>query len=961
MSLRFIRWKNGNERRFVSGAASLLNFGINQGTFGSTDKLAILWNKTDCTAAPGAPTLSNTMQVQRSLTGGSSSASVALPSGTGVVNLEAIAYHTCTFGPCDSPGQYGDFNLMEGSYILCFCDSHHGDGACDQPNEFIKLTRNDAGDPDPAVKIISTPRLGGVGSSAAPSNIRAVESHAHVYHIKGSDTEGYEVADGDKIFFKQDDCNNIPSLNAASSTAPINLTNYDFSLNYQATPSSTHQTAQVVLPTTLAAHSGVTNNLVACFATAESLLGDNVARDYVRLPDGLEVMASPRLGPAGNPGHIRSLNEAVPTFLVTPMKHGDRIYFKQQATAFGQVSDCTLGANQVNGAVISAIPAANGPVMTVPLEGSNFLSDEATINLARDRPTMQSSEDHGGLSHRAVDGSDGGLMNKYDSGSCMHTKRELNPHWRVDLGSSTSVHRVVIHNRDADYDYTRLAIDMKDYIVAVGDHPDWSQNPVCGFKQTLAAGESQAVKCGLAGRYVFVVLPGSDRILSMCEVEVFGGTGTGKITLPAGMKSNAPSNSPAFLAACFIPRGVITTLYSGMDCPVDNANMGANGGTNANGGTCNTTLLNVVKLTDELQLFTEPTQALVTSWFKNHVYELKFTQPQFGVYGTKTFSAGYKGDFVVLQKDNCDDVHAVTSVNYVRNGAAPRDSHAHSAKMTLEEYGTFTDHRGHVGDEKGGAALIKAVAQGKLNELPVGIYKICYATAESDGDDPNDYKQLGESFEILPTTATRPSMSTPRSVLLGNDIVVHWESTVQLQTRLQSQNSWVGLYENGTCMGTYGRHGDEWTEHENRVIMNQFENQYDITPMQKLTDTGRTEEYVESTQHECHISWQFIEGGVQSGVVRFSQKDYKNGGLYNIRFFQGDSRNVQGRICRGLTNVNDETYVQCILEANLISEPIEVFADPHKVDNFNVIPGMEVMFDDSRARYQKFGRTKSRL
>merc|ERR1711959_332661 len=88
----------------------------------------------------------------------------------------------------------------------------------------------------------------------------------------------------------------------------------------------------------------------------------------------------------------------------------------------------------------------------------------------------------------------------------------------------------------------------------------------------------------------------------------------------------------------------------------------------------------------------------------------------------------------------------------------------------------------------------------------------------------------------------------------------------------------------------------------------------------------------------------------------WAQKDYKEGGLYDVRFFQGDSRNVQGRVCRGLEKVPSETYVVCALESALTSGPIEIFADSAKLDHLNVIPGMEVMFNDQRARFQKGSR-----
>merc|ERR1711871_997508 len=109
------------------------------------------------------------------------------------------------------------------------------------------------------------------------------------------------------------------------------------------------------------------------------------------------------------------------------------------------------------------------------------------------------------------------------------------------------------------------------------------------------------------------------------------------------------------------------------------------------------------------------------------------------------------------------------------------------------------------------------------------------------------------------------------------------------------------------------------------------------------------------------MGYQFIESGVQSGVVRFSQADYKTAGEFEVRFFQGDSRNVQGRICRGMPGIAHETYVDCVLEPAIVSDKIEVFVDSKNLDHLENIPGIEVMFDDQRARFQKGSRANKCL
>jgi hypothetical protein len=541
--------------------------------------------------------------------------------------------------------------------------------------------------------------------------------------------------------------------------------------------------------------------MVACFATAESLLYSAEARDYVLLADGLEVTAMPRLGPLASPGHIRALSGTGPAFLVSSFKPGDRIYFVKQASqGVGAVTDCTVGSIQVNGDITSAIPSSNSAMSTTFLAGSSFTAG-----------------------------------------------------------------------------------------------------------------------------------------------------GTAKVTLPTGLV--APSGLPLFLSTCFIPAGSMDTLNMGMNCPVDGPNVNSN----SNGGTCTSppTLVNVVKLADDLQIFVEPTGSLVTSWFYQNIYEMRFSQPQFGVHGTKTFSTGQAGDIVVLKKiidpyavPDCSDVYAVstTTHTFVMSETAP----ASSAKFALTEGGGES-----MGDEKGGVASVKELATGKVNELPTGRYTICYATKNSEGDDASDFSALTKTIEILPSEAVKPSMSMVSSILLGSDIVVHWDSTIKLRTRLQPSNSWIGLYRQGDCM-PYPDGGD-WNDAQNKVLATQLAN----TQYQFQQEKGKVGKYVEQEAHTCFLAYQYVEEGVSSGTVRFSQSDYGTAETFDVRFFHGDTRNGQGHICRGLSNVPSETFVQCNLEAAVISGPIHVQNKMEHVDDpLEALPGMEFNFDSSN-RGTKYKNTPS--
>lgn len=65
-------------------------------------------------------------------------------------------------------------------------------------------------------------------------------------------------------------------------------------------------------------------------------------------------------------------------------------------------------------------------------------------NVAKDRPTQQSSNAHGRTSENAVDGNTDGSWN---GASVTHTNFETDPWWEVDLGDVYNISHIIIYNR----------------------------------------------------------------------------------------------------------------------------------------------------------------------------------------------------------------------------------------------------------------------------------------------------------------------------------------------------------------------------------------------------------------------------------------------------------------------------------------------------------------------------------
>jgi len=433
---------------------------------------------------------------------------------------------------------------------------------------------------------------------------------------------------------------------------------------------------------------------------------------------------------------------------------------------------------------------------------------------------------------------------------------------------------------------------------------------------------------------------------------------SGTFQLPADTPlTSKTSSTPRFLSACFIPAGAIESLHvqTGSSGPCDY--------TTPHQSTCTQSLINAQRIPDYLQVLPEPTQNLKVSHNESQVYNLQFNEPQYGTFWKSTnhwcsgsdtythpcgvrqsdrtitsgnhlcchsdshgpsFAAGSPDDIVVLKKEasqgsgDCTGVELIDDSDYFVGAEYTR-------KMTLTTIdddrttqtspirSDLTQGQLRAGSKKGAEASHHAIARGKVNELPPGYYTICYATAESGGDDNADYKKLSTSIEILPKTATGPYLRIPRTVLLGNNINVKWAASSGYQTTPSESHSWIGLYKVGDCPN----------------------------------DSGEF-------QNKCHLAVQTVNDGISGeGTITFSASDYKlTAGTYEVRYFDGTSRDNHGVICRGLPNVARDTYINCVIESVVTSSPIIVYADINQMDDLSAgVPGLEMVFDGSLGRY----------
>ncbi|KAM6994422.1 fucolectin-1-like [Tautogolabrus adspersus] len=116
---------------------------------------------------------------------------------------------------------------------------------------------------------------------------------------------------------------------------------------------------------------------------------------------------------------------------------------------------------------------------------------------------------------------DGNRESNFDVGSCTHTIEMENPWWRVDLLDSYIVTSVVITNRGPC-----CPERLNGAQVHIGNNlqDNGARNPLAGTISSIPAGSSHTLtpSTRMSGRYVSVHLPGANRILTLCEVEVYG-------------------------------------------------------------------------------------------------------------------------------------------------------------------------------------------------------------------------------------------------------------------------------------------------------------------------------------------------------------------------------------------------------------------------------------------------------
>ncbi|XP_068164921.1 fucolectin-6-like [Antennarius striatus] len=191
--------------------------------------------------------------------------------------------------------------------------------------------------------------------------------------------------------------------------------------------------------------------------------------------------------------------------------------------------------------VISGIPslqtyyfpctAAKGRYVTVRYPGSHKILGLCEVEVYEEDKCVHPLENVAlkgeatqsmALDSSAFNAIDGRRNPIFAQGSCTHsTDGDIDPWWRVDLKRTFTVINIKITNRG---DCCAEKLDGAEIHIGDSLENNGNNNRRCATISHIGAGKTHTYHCdggNLSGRYVNVILHGAEKLLILCEVEVY--------------------------------------------------------------------------------------------------------------------------------------------------------------------------------------------------------------------------------------------------------------------------------------------------------------------------------------------------------------------------------------------------------------------------------------------------------
>ncbi|XP_046699442.1 fucolectin-like [Silurus meridionalis] len=114
---------------------------------------------------------------------------------------------------------------------------------------------------------------------------------------------------------------------------------------------------------------------------------------------------------------------------------------------------------------------------------------------------------------------DGNRESIFSYKSCACTNLQYNPWWRVDLLAVYDISNVIVTNRG---DCCPQRINGAEIHIGNSLVNNGNNNPRCVTISSIPAGVSANYTCNMRGRYLNVIIPNINQLLTICEVEIYG-------------------------------------------------------------------------------------------------------------------------------------------------------------------------------------------------------------------------------------------------------------------------------------------------------------------------------------------------------------------------------------------------------------------------------------------------------
>jgi len=225
-------------------------------------------------------------------------------------------------------------------------------------------------------------------------------------------------------------------------------------------------------------------------------------------------------------------------------------------------------------------------------------------------------------------------------------------------------------------------------------------------------------------------------------------------------------------------------------------------------------------------------------------------------------------------------VHASKTDQSLGLGITPQDMHVSDSELQRLTGNTVSFNR--LGE---GPIVVNEVSRKYTTNMDSIIFGtmlsghiVSSATREARIDQIKVQSYITEA-DFDPGPEGVPRLEVSQLTSLGGDLVVHWYPDIYSE-RLSHKEDWIGLYRRGECSDAA------------------------VTPPNLM--------------HQCFLAAQTLQGGLATGEIRFSWKEYKVAAEFEVRYFYGASPNGQGYRCQSLATTSD-SYTFCALNARQVS------------------------------------------